>query len=176
MKVRRKKRPKAAARESADRARESMEHARAILGAGLTSLIRTQLNFIGIAEELLSFHRLERAETPKGESLFQALRPFEPMEEVRAPAIYEAHCRELLARFKAGEPLAPATDVELICLLLRTSKAAPLNRLGLASLARLATGTPFGEYLSLDWSTLERFEGQADREIADLRRRYAQDR
>jgi hypothetical protein len=83
-----------------------------------------------VAEE-----ELKRAGQPKG--MFMALLPPESMRDL-IPDVYRSHCRELLARHKAGKSLEDPTRAELLCAVADVSLKAPLNATGAAAYMRLA--------------------------------------
>ena len=80
--------------------------------------VHEALGYMAIAEEVLAGERLP----PGG---FAALRP-SPILRGGGQHCYRAHVRELVARIRAGEDLAPATDAECLRAMVETALRAPL--------------------------------------------------
>lgn len=137
---------------------------------GGTDLAR-QFRMMGVVEEELDALGFRTARTAGGASLFYALRPSQPFATVRNLEVFRSHVLELIARHRDGEALEPATKIEVALAILECSKAAPLNRLGLATLALAAKFTPLEEHIDPDWHRLERYTGQAAIELDTMRKK-----
>lgn len=87
----------------------------------------------------------------------------------KAPEVFRHHCRELLERAAAGEPLQPGTEAEVLLALSALSLKAPpssqyaalFERLFVAVMGRRVEGEP----------TREPWPGAADELLRDMRRK-----
>lgn len=87
--------------------------------------------------------------------------------------LYRAHAKEIIQRVKNRRDLAPATDAELCAVMSRTSLDAPLNRKG-AAVYTFLFNKLFPEH-GIKVS-VEEYPGQVEEEIADMRKRFRQER
>ena len=96
-----------------------------------------------------------------------------------APAIYRAHCDELLRRVVSDGDLDLGTDAEVLILLSKSSFVAPLMRDAAAAYIRLFEKVLPGQMSRLrastdtgdaDWRREETFDGATEQIISDLRK------
>lgn len=106
--------------------------------------------------------------------MFMMLAPGDIFRSV-LPDVYRSHVRELLARFKAGEPLDLGTTAEVLLGMVETSTKAPLNTSGAAlyhSLFRRVMGEARYQRLLGDAPPpRERYDGQLEELEAEARRK-----
>ena len=145
---------------------------RALSFTGLGSIMRRNFAMMEVAETELEKAGLTDARTKHGKSLFVALRPSETLSGVQNVEVYRTHVRELIDRHRRSQPLEPGTRIEVAVTLITCSLTAPLNRLGLSTLALAARGTPLEELLG-DWERFERYDGQAAEEFERMRKKLA---
>lgn len=143
----------------------------AILGSPIVRCF----DFLRIVEE-----EIEAAGVPRrtGCPLFLSLTPGDRWETIQHRDTWRAHAREKIRRYKAAtsekerrQALTWGTNVEAALELLRVSHAVPLNRNGLATLRLASIGTPLEEFTDPEWRP--RFDGQAERDLRDIRRKIA---
>jgi len=137
------------------------------------STFRTAFALMDVAEEVLAKHGLSRARTARDVSLFWVARPNELVQV--NPELYRLHADELCVRFKAGERLDLGTRAECIRALMQTSLKAPLNSDGMAALNTLVQGTFLASCFA-DLGIRERWPGQAEELISEIRRKLTTDR
>ena len=127
--------------------------------------------FMAVAEEELETSNVVRAKID-GVSLFWACRPSKLLAPVRVEAVYRQHVRSLIKRYLCDFDMRPATHMELACIMLETSKAAPLNSLGLGVLAFVGRESPLEEHIDPSW--VDRCgETTVAAQVSSLSRKYA---
>ncbi len=141
----------------------------AALGNPIRGRVRDAFDCMGVAEE-------EMAAAKADGTLFAALVPTAPLLG-KSLDLYRAHARELVQRAAAGAELEPATEAELLSVMLETALTAPLKREGQALAEHLfARVFPAGAAGVVGEVEREKWPGQVAEDLAALRRRYRQDR
>lgn len=135
----------------------------------LPPVVRIACRRMALADE-----ELTQAGDPPG--LFEILRPSPIFAEYpHDDALYIVHCRELIARAKAGEDMRPGTKAEVLGALLRASLIAPLRAQGQALAERLfADLFPERATTALGEPAREQWAGQIAEDLSAARRKLAQ--
>jgi hypothetical protein len=139
---------------------------RTVLPAPVGARIASLAECMRVAEEECS-----RAGRPDG---FAYLCPSGPLRG-KGIEVYRAHVREILGRLERGEALEPGTDAECLCACLYAAGDAPLRQEGQALTEWLFTSVfpaRAAEILGAE-RTRERWNGQVQEDLAQLRRRLA---
>lgn len=98
--------------------------AREFLGADAMNIVQRTFARMGVAEEEIEAAKKRWPRAAKRlHGSFGALCPSAYV--LGTEEMYRKHCRELLARVKRGEDVGPGTDVEVACVLMQASFAAP---------------------------------------------------
>jgi hypothetical protein len=121
--------------------------------------IREMFRAMEWAEEEIESARARHGETGRGPlwGSFKILTP--TLDRMYSETLYRAHCRELLERVAAGQPVEPATDVEMILALMEASLTAPPNSSVICLYLRLAQRSlPEMFAVASDHTDLEAYE------------------
>jgi|ERR1700742_253971 len=76
---------------------------------------------------------------------FSLLKPNMGLERMASEMVYRAHCRELLERVVAGTDTRPGTAAEVCCVMLETTKLAPLTSAAAGLYMRMWSACGFPE-------------------------------
>ena len=151
-----------------------------LLGEGLAGAVESAFGSMEIAEEEIAAAGGSRDD--QDDPVWKAFSLLLPTHDLmrRTEFVYRAHCRELLARVRAGEDTRPATDAEIVCGISDASHATPLNGPVVGLQMRLFQRTFPEQFQQLDVGIevdqYERMYGsQIDEWEARLRRKARQD-
>jgi hypothetical protein len=145
-----------------------------VAALGLGGFARS-FHLMGIADDELTAAGI----VPGKPSCIGAMRPTREM-RLKGDALYRSHAREIVRRFKAGEDLDPATDAEILDVLLSASLKAPLSLLYTDLAERMfvriygaeAARRQLGELRDLDGSSSFDAHHRADVDAAERELRH----
>lgn len=144
------------------------------VGAPMPTEYGVVFSLMSVAESVLEEHGLETARCDDGTSMFMVIAPT-PLVVNKTEQLYRWHAKELCERFKAGAPLKPATNAEVVAALMGAALKAPLNYEAMAVLKFCVEGS-FLESVLADIPLREKWDGQVDETLAAMRSKLSTNR
>lgn len=139
-----------------------------LLGKGVSNVFSRAFGLMDLTETVLEERGMSKAMRNE-RSLFIRMAPTPVFNDVDSEPLMRMHFEELCDRFESGESFVPGTVAEVIAGLHGASLQAPLNREAMAVLKTITAGT-FLECCYADLAVAERWKGQVEETLAELRR------
>ncbi|OIV36989.1 hypothetical protein BIV57_13455 [Mangrovactinospora gilvigrisea] len=104
----------------------------------VTEAVEKQLPFMAIAEQEIETACAHAPDETTAKRLWKSFTLLRPIAGLEQPLLYRVHCREILARLATGCATHPATDAEIMSVVVAVSKQVPLRASAMCLLFRLA--------------------------------------